>query len=469
MKRLNLTLLLLAIFAVGAFAQEVPAKSFKNAKKRLFSYYSAPAKNTEKLQEAKDYIDAAIKGIAEIKEKNRTKVYKTGGEIYLEVAKNKNLKAKHPDAAVKSLDYVVKSAEDIKAKSSQKDFAVATMIELGGTIFREEGNVAIGAQEWKIAQKAFQNVLLCKKKIDQLQKLNTFMIVPSEQDDIKFYVGYAAYNNKDFATAKEYLEPLAKNKFDESFVYSFLSDIYQEEKEGDKAVDIINQGVSVLSNLKFDNIEDEKIKATKEKAVADGLKRLLFAKINYFLTAGKLNEAEGDLKKAMEEEKDNPALPYTLGQIYSGLADDAFKADKEEEGEKYFASSVEYFTKTLTIKPDYFDAVYQTGALYFNEAVRLNKIQAELDYKSKTYTKDFEAMNLKIIPKYEEAWKYFLKAEKIKPNDQLLIAAFKTTYLRAKQDDAFAAFAARLKALEADPETKFEAYDKHPEVLFKKK
>lgn len=465
MKQLNLTLLMLAVFATSAFAQVSPTKSFKNAKKRLFSYYSAPAKNTDKLQEAKDFIDAAITGISEIKEKDHAKVYKTGGEVYLEVAKNATLKAKYTDAGEKCMDYLFKTSEHPNAKKSQKDFARVSLEELGGTIFIQEGNTALGAAEWSSAQKAFENVLKCKTKVDELGTTLNFLLLESQQDFIRFYTGYSAYNAKDYEATKKHLEPLAEKKFDESFVYSFLSSIYLKEENDEKAVAIINKGVEALSNFKInDQLEGEE-KKKEEERISEGLKRLLFAKINYFLTAGKLGEAEDDLKKAMEQEPDNASLPFTLGQVYESLANKAFGKENDEEGQKYFDEAIKLFDKTISIKPDYFDAIYQAGALYFNEAVRLNKIQANLDYKSPTYKKDFDAMETKLIPLYEKAWDYFKKAEQIKPSDLLLIKAFKSTYLRAKQNDAFAEFSKREKALDAEPTTKFEPFA-HPASLF---
>ena len=469
MKQVNLTLLFLAIFSTAIFAQDSAKKSFKKAKSSLVSYYNNTAKNIGKLESAKEYIDVAISGISTIKPKNHPKVYIKAGEIYMEVAKNANLKAKNADAALKSLDYSSKGADDAHFKSYQEDDISTGLESLGGVVFISDGNTALQAQEYKTAYKSFEAALQCKQKMDAKEIVSlSFLIMPADKSNIQFYTGYSAYLGGDKENAKKYFEPLAKEGSDEATVYSFLSKIYLEEENTEKSIEVINQGVKVLSNIKVDESGEDKDAIKKEKArIEAGLKTLLFDKINYYLKTKEMEKLEVELKKAIDQDPKNAQLPFTLGQVYEDLSSKAFAAGNDELGEKHFNSAVQFYGKTVKVDPTFFDAIYQSGAIYFNSAVRIYKVQANLGISKEDQAKS-TALGEQINSYYEKAWANFIKAEKVKANDALLITAFKQIYLRVNNNDVYKEYKSREEAIKADAKAEMSPYTGHPASLFNK-
>lgn len=468
MKQVNLTLLFLAIFSTAIFAQEPAKKSFKKAKSSLVGYYTNQAKNVAKLEDAKEFIDGAITNIAELKPKDFPKVYEKAGEIYKEVAKNANLKAKNADAAFKSMEYYIKAANDENVKSYQKDAIRKGLEDLGGVVLISDGNAALQAKEYAAAQKSFEGVLACKDAVDALGGITLFLVAPADQNNIKFYTGYSAYLGGDKKIAKKYFEMLSKDKFDEATVYSFLSKIYLEEENTEKSIEAINQGVKVLSNIKVDeSSEDKKVIEAEKERISGGLKTLLFDKINYYLKTKEMEKLEVELKKAIDQDPENAQLPFTLGQVYEDLSSKAFEKGDDEEGEKYFESAVQYYTQTVEVDTKFFDAIYQGGAIYFNNAVRIYKVQANLGISKEDQAKSKE-LGEQINSYYEKAWGEFVKAEKVKANDILLITAFKQIYLRVNNNDAYKEYKDREDKLKTDGNAEMKAYAGHPVALFKK-
>ena len=193
-----------------------------------------------------------------------------------------------------------------------------------------------------------------------------------------------------------------------------------------------------------------------------GSKALLFDKINYYLTTKQMDKLEVDLKKAIEGNPDNPQLPFTLGQVYEDLSSNAAKEGDNANADKYFQSAFDYYKKTVSLDPNYFDAIYQMGAIHFNKAVRVFKEREEIDYREQKY-KD---LTTEIEKLYVTAWEYFKKAEKVKTNDMLLAQAFKEIYARTRNLEHSGKFKERIAQLEADADTKMEPYA-HPAQLFK--
>lgn len=462
MKSLKLTLLFLAVFATAVSAQTDPNKAFKAAKKSLIGYYNNQVSNVDKLEEAKGLIDEATAGIEAIKEKQHPKVYDKAGEIYLAIAKNVSLRAKYPDAPAKCYDFYVKTAEDANAKGYHKDGAKKGLEELGGVVLIQQGNQALQAQKYDLAMTSFEMVLMCKEKVDEYGNTLTFLLLEEDQDNIRFYTGYTAFLGENMEKAKQYFEPLMEKGFDEATVYSFLTKIYLEEDNTDKALAALNKGVQVLSNIQID--EEAENAADMKARVSQGLKTLLYDKINYYLRTKEMDKLGVELRKAIDQDPENAQLPFTLGQVYEDLSAKAYEKGNDEEGDKYFNDALAYYKQAVKVDATYFDAAYQIGALYFNNAVRIYKVQADLGI-SKEDQKKSEELGKQIDEYYNLAWEGFKAAEQIKANDELLVIAFKQIYLRVNNNDAYKEYKTREEALKADPNAEMAPYAGHPESL----
>jgi hypothetical protein len=436
MKQLNLTLLIIAIFAVNVFAQD-PTTAWKDAGKAHQKFINSNFEDAESLAKAKEKIDEAVAGIDQIAEGTRSKVYERAGKVYFDVASNPSLKAKTPDAANKTLEYFLKTAEI--GKPYQKESVSKELVNLGN-IFVQDGQDYYEAQKYLEALKSFETALTVKSKIAELgNKLSTFLILPDQESAIKLYAGFAAYNGEDKENAKKYLEPLAAEKYPEPQMYSVLFKIFKDDNV-EKAFEYLDAGVKLYPT---------------ERA-------LLYDKINYYLATNQMDKLEIDLKKAIEGDPNNAQLTFTLGQVYEGLSSDSYKAENLTDGDKFFNSSIEYYNKTLSIDPKYFDAIYQIGAIHYNHAVRLYKQRANLGMNEDA---KYKALSNGINDMYIKSWESFKKAELIKANDELLITAIKELYARTNQTAHYTEFKARLEKVQANKDTELTPYA-HPDKLF---
>ena len=76
-----------------------------------------------------------------------------------------------------------------------------------------------------------------------------------------------------------------------------------------------------------------------------------------------------------------------------------------------------YYTKSLEIDPTNYDALYQMGAYYYNDAVEIKRQVNGMDMNEyKKVGKDFEA---KLAVKYNEALPYFEKGYQLKKDEDL--------------------------------------------------
>ena len=83
------------------------------------------------------------------------------------------------------------------------------------------------------------------------------------------------------------------------------------------------------------------------------------------------------LNKAKESEPDNQVLYFAEGTIYDRLNN--------------FEASEKAYLKAIEIKPDYFDAVFNLGALYFNQGVKFAEEATQIPPKEDRDGSKYEA------------------------------------------------------------------------------
>lgn len=117
-----------------------------------------------------------------------------------------------------------------------------------------------------------------------------------------------------------------------------------------------------------------------------------------------LDELKGELSKVESEVGDAAANSAKLAELSAKVID--LRKDLPT-----------YYTKALEIDPNYYDALYQLGALYYNEAVEIKKKVDQMDMD--TYKKDGKAVEANVAAKYEQALPFFEKGYKIKKEEDL--------------------------------------------------
>ena len=133
-----------------------------------------------------------------------------------------------------------------------------------------------------------------------------------------------------------------------------------------------------------------------------------------------LNDIKSDLSKAESEVGDVAANNAKLAELNAKIAD-------------YRKDLPMYYTKALEADENYYDALYQLGAYYYNEGVEIKKKVDNMDMD--TYKKEGKAVEASVSAKYEQALPYFEKAFKNKKEDDLkevLKQIYKSLKLDAK-------------------------------------
>ena len=117
-----------------------------------------------------------------------------------------------------------------------------------------------------------------------------------------------------------------------------------------------------------------------------------------------LNDIKADLTKAESEVGDVAANTAKLAELNAKIAE-------------YRKDLPMYYTKSLEADENYYDALYQLGAYYYNEGVEIKKKVDNMDMD--TYKKEGKAVEASVSAKYEQALPYFEKAFKNKKEEDL--------------------------------------------------
>jgi tetratricopeptide (TPR) repeat protein len=136
-----------------------------------------------------------------------------------------------------------------------------------------------------------------------------------------------------------------------------------------------------------------------------------------------------------EQTKTLDALKGDLAKAEAEVGDEATnKAKIEELGAKVaeFRKDLPgFYTKALEVNENYYDALYQLGAYYFNEAVEIKKKVDNMDME--TYKREGKNVEAAVTSKYEQALPYFEKGFKVKKEDDLK-EVLKQIYRSLKMD-----------------------------------
>jgi tetratricopeptide (TPR) repeat protein len=145
---------------------------------------------------------------------------------------------------------------------------------------------------------------------------------------------------------------------------------------------------------------------------------ILIEIVNYYLTSGDVVKGLEYLELAEKQESGNPSIYFAKGTLY------------EKSGNK--EKALEAYNKSVEIDPEYFNAYFNIGALYFNNAVELyekaNKLE---DLKAYNAAKEVADIELKkaIIP--------MEKAYQINPAERAAIETLQTIYYRLQMMDKY--------------------------------
>ncbi len=415
MKRLFLSLFAFVLLVGSASAQEDVMKAFKAAKKAYGSYTLDQENKADMLSTAREKIDIAIKGIDGVEDKERAKIWSVMGNVYNSLAA-KDLAEKTVNAAYKPEgNFALKSFEGFNnaLKTAQKKWETKGALEGLLEAATHLSNMGANQYEDKDYSGAFESFNAVLNAHDVLSKNDMKTTLESETavNDMRYAAGLSAYSAERLTDAQPIFEKLMDAKYDKASVYEVLYKCNLANDEA-KAISMLEAGRKLFPNDVG----------------------LLFAEINHYLKAGKLDVLTGKLKLAIEKEPNNVTLYNTLGNVYDNLCQTEMEAGNNAKSQEYFDLAMDQYSQALEKDDKNFDAIYSLGALYYNKAASVSKelVALESDY-SKEGMRKYEAKKAEVFAEFDKSLPYFQKAEALDPNDKNTLIALGEIF--AKKDD----------------------------------
>ena len=424
-------LFLLAFVLLAGYAQAQDGeRALRKAGSALSAYNIDPSNNLSKLHEAVQEIKLAMDDptIAAT-----VKAWQTQGDIYLEISnqivniKQLNFgniedlpKVDNPglvayESFTRALQLATKKFESKAALNGLRQLQ-SNLYNLGIMAY-ENGDFSSAFSDFEAVLNA-HNALKENAEASSLDETNVY-------NDQLYITGLAALNAQELPKAKPYFLKLYELKTDKPAVYEALYTITAAENM-DEAYTYLDAG---------------------RKLYPDDVS-LLFAEINHFLRINKLDELISKLEAAIAKEPKNVSLYSTLGSVYDNLYQREYQAGNKAEADAFLNSALDYYQRALAIDPNFFDAIYSIGAVYFNRAASLINEQKALGL-SAAEQKRYDVLQTEITAEFEKALPYFKKCEGMNPNDLNTLIALKEIYVRINDPVTSNIFKGRLEKVQA--------------------
>ncbi len=329
------------------------------------------------------------------------------GNIYSEigVTKDEKYKALDPDPLGKALESYQKATQYDEKKEYAED--IFQKVNWQRNKYFNEAVEYYGKKDFKDAMLSFDHSFSALAAINIHDTLSLF------------YAATCASLANERSQAKKYLIDLLKYKAKSVAIYSSLSELYRIDKDSGAALAVIREGQKIYP----------------------GNMPLFLAETNIYLTFGNTDKALSNLKLAAVKDSVNPSIYYALGTIYNKLVDDTTK--KADFREKMFTSAEEAYKKSIQLKPDYFDPIFNLGALYVNKAVVYDDKAKNLPLDADAEFKTLKAQADKYL---ELAIPYLEKAAELQPTDLSTMSSLKQIYIRQQKTEKLKAINEKINA-----------------------
>jgi tetratricopeptide (TPR) repeat protein len=376
----------------------------------LFSCYASNAQkaavvsawnylNNGELNEAKASIDGAINDET-TKIMAKTWVYR--GKIYLAISSDSALRIMEPGASEVAYESFMKAFElDAEKKTYSDDIGKG----LQGVAYNKF-NEGVAPYNNKQYDKAFSEFSKVSTIYEFLNKNYQTNILDTTS---MYYAAYSAFQVKKYNEASSLFNKLLTNNYLKSDIYQGLELISLAQKDTTAALKHIEDGRKLFPNEMS----------------------LVYDELNIYLSQNRNQEVIDKLKDAIAKKPDSHELNFLLASKYDKNFNDTTNAKK-------------YYLESIKIKPDYFDAYYSLGVLYYNIAFGINE---EIKKLPNTDQKNYDRL-IPIRNKYFElAIPYMEKANTILPEDRDTLIALKQLYITLKMTAKYDSIVAKIKAL----------------------
>jgi tetratricopeptide (TPR) repeat protein len=337
---------------------------------------------------AAGFIETAI---TDPKASTKEKTWRYRGDIYLNIASDPALLAKYPNAIQLSKESYFKNLELDK----YGDYKVEVTASLDKLI-RIISNTTNQQLKEDNYCGAADNFIIINEISNKFNAIDSTSI---------FNAGICYDKCGNLAKALENYKRCAELGYNTPDVYRYMSEVYLKDSKKEDALKVISEA--------------------RAKYPKDA--ELLRSEVNIYLADEQYEKAETLLKSLTEADPKNEVIHYILGITYGKLA----KKDEEEAAYK----------SALALRPNYYDALFNSGAMYFNRGLDKEKeceaIPPRETAKFNDCTASCKVSFANAVTNLEGAYNNMANHMKGTQEERQLIGALKDAYYKAERYDDY--------------------------------
>lgn len=362
--------LMVGVLMVGVFSQCAPVSMNK---------VSTRIENGE-LLEAKALADSAVT-LEEMKNKGKTWFHR--GKVYQAIAQDSTQSYPEVENPVKTAVESFKKTKELEDEGSMYYTQSDQRMEQLWSVNLNEGAKLYQSNNYEGAIDYFEKAQLAK---------------PGDTTAY-LYAGIAAQQVENMQKAEENYEYLV-NELD-----------YEDEQ-------IYNSLIYIETQI--NNNADEALKyISKARELFPDNEDYIKQEINILINQGRYEEANDRTAEAIESDPDNPVLYYNRGVLFEQM----------DQGEK----AVENYQKAIELDSEYYDAVFNLGAYYYNKAANILKPINQMDLEE--YEEKGEEIEKEAAKWFEKALPHLKKAIDLQPDNTKALQTLSTVYERLGMED----------------------------------
>ena len=360
----------IAFFAVGLCFAQ--EKAVKLAKKQY---------SQQKWSEAADNIDAAVQNPETV---NSLDAWILRGKIYLSIANNPLLARDYPLAAELSKESFERA---LRMDPSDKNLIMLrqNILDLAG-IFYDRGANQYEQAAYEQAVQSFATSI----EVSQLE---------GEYDtSAAFNIALCAFNAGLYDKAVDYAKIVISSTIATPNIYAIQAESYFQSGKQDEAVAAMEEAIA--------RFPEDKTVYTSASSV--------------FLRIGLNEKASEMLNIALEKWGDDASFQLFIGIAY--------------ENDKQYEKAEAAYQKALEINPDYMDAIFDLGAFYVNQGIRLNDEANALPLDA---TAEYDRLKAEANESLNKALPYLQQVLEKQPDNLKVMMTLRDVYVQlGKLDDA---------------------------------
>jgi len=329
-----------------------------------------------KLDLAKESIDKAAQHEKTIMD---AKTWFYRGNIYYDIAVSTDESYRKLDPDPFGVAY--KSYLKAKELDTKGEFAddIQKYTKAIGEGYYNTGVICYNEQKFKEAAISFEQAFSVSQAVGQI---DTSALVNA---------AVSAIQGNEIQMAKGYYQQIIQMGVQKPDVYASLAEIYKIEGDTVMALKTIGKGRELFP----DDFN------------------LLIAETNIYLATDEKAKAMTDLETALKIDNTNPSIFFAVGTIYDQMGD--------------VQKATSAYENAIRINPDYFEANYNLGALYVNQAADILDKANDLPLDA---VKEYDLEKTRADEMLQKSIPYLEKSLELMPEDVNTMVSLKEIYTR---------------------------------------